>query len=444
MNLTKRFGDVAVLSGITCSFVGGKIVGLVGANGAGKSTFLNCLAGLLKPDSGSLTLNGINYEPRNSAQARGLGVRFAPQELGFFPDLTIAENWKLLTDGESVRRNVPNYGTPNNIAASFLQPANVQRLILDAINADSTKVLLLDEPTALLEDEAGQEYLNHLKRIIGPKTIVIISTHRLKDLERLDRWLFLKDGSISLDTAIFSVARTHYLASDDEGGKSNNGCSRHSEGSNRVVAEADINTCAFGKAHFSILSGEILGVTAPSGAPLFEIARSLSSTLKSRSLRVAFLGPERQLDHVMPHLNVGDHVSLALDADLEFSKTGHFFKKMMDALGISWGPELRKRPIISLSGGTQQKLFVALNLLQTAEVRILCDPLRGVDQASARAVLELLRNRPTQSVPRIIFTHDLEFLMNCADRIAIAKIGVPMGFFSTNEFSSIGSLRELL
>lgn len=436
-NLRKRLGNVDALDGITVDLPSGELVGLIGPNGAGKSTLLKCLAGHLRPDHGTIVLDAKPFSPGNPGAARAAGVRLVEQELALFPSLTASQNWELLTGSSRESREHSSKGLAAldwNSPVGLLEAADSQRLLLGAALSGRARVLMFDEPTALLDEHSASSFLDTLKSGKGGRTC-LMATHRLNDLAHLDRWLFLQDGQIVLDTRTWSEAEAFFLSSGKKAATP-----ALIEAQDGKSYQVEVNSPPFPLVPLELRGGSIVGLTAASGAPLYEFSRALIRELRVTPVAVSYLGPERQSDHVFGELSVGDHLALALDDGARTAENFRAVTELMLALGLEVTEPFRKRSIRTLSGGMQQKLFVAIACAKRADVRILCDPLRGVDRVSARAIGELLQRLRVSRDAVVVVSQDPELLLDCCDPIVIMAPHAEPILIAADEIASASQL----
>lgn len=437
LDLQKKLGNVAALDGVTVDLPSGELVGLIGPNGAGKTTLLKCLAGHLSPDRGLMVLDGHAFHPRNPGAARAAGIRLVEQELALFPSLSVAQNWELIT--RSPLR--PHDSSAESIVAidwsnpvDSLEAAAAQRLLLSAALSGKARVLMFDEPTALLDEYSARSFLETLKCGKGGRTC-LIATHRLNDLSHLDRWLFLQQGRIVLDTRMWKEAKAFFLSSGKRLAKG-----PASESAIGESYEVEVGTETFPPVRIPLKGGSIVGLTAASASPLFTVARKLVRKLREAGVTVSYLGPERQSDHLFSELSVGDHLSLGLGRGTTGSNDSHNVIELLHAVGLEVTESFKRRPIRTLSGGMQQKLFVAIACGRSADVRILCDPLRGVDLASASVIVEKFQSLKNNGDAMAVVTQDAELLLDCCDPIVIMAPNASPTVLPAQEIGTAGEL----
>ncbi|MFJ4767899.1 ABC transporter ATP-binding protein [Streptomyces uncialis] len=200
--LTKRYGDVAALNGFTLSVAAGEIVGLVGHNGAGKSTFVEIVSGLIRPDGGRVTIGG-----KDPVRARAT-VGVSPQNIALYRSTTVHEHLRLFGGLAGLRRGALRREIDLLVSALHLAPfrdrpvgvlsGGQQRRAQAAVALiHRPRLLLMDEPTAGADPETRQALLDVVKERAGEGAAVIYTTHYLPELTELDATLAVaRDGRI--------------------------------------------------------------------------------------------------------------------------------------------------------------------------------------------------------------------------------------------------------
>ena len=198
--VTKRYGGVHALGGVDFSLRAGEIHALLGENGAGKSTLINVLGELVRPDSGTVEVNGQRVEIRHVTDADRLGIRVIHQELSLAPNLSVAENLFLgreplrfgLLDRhrmfEEAQRLIALLGLPEALVAT-LSTARQQMVEIARALGVRSRVLILDEPTSSLSEAETAALFNALRRLREQGVGVIYISHRLEEVRRIARLL---------------------------------------------------------------------------------------------------------------------------------------------------------------------------------------------------------------------------------------------------------------
>ncbi len=224
--ITKSFGGIRALKGVSLQLLPGEVHALVGENGAGKSTLIKVLTGAVQPDSGEIWLRGERVENTTPALTRALGISVVYQEPALFPDLTVAENlalgketrrpwhrvaWKARTESaETLLRRVGARILPNQLAGELSMPEQQLVEIAKALDAN-TSVLILDEPTASLGEQDAENLFRIIDQVRAAGTAVLYISHRFEELFRLaHRVTVLRDGN-SIETRSMAGTNTDDL-----------------------------------------------------------------------------------------------------------------------------------------------------------------------------------------------------------------------------------------
>jgi ABC-type uncharacterized transport system ATPase subunit len=211
--LSKRFGPVTACAEVSLDVAAGEIVGLLGQNGAGKTTLMNLIAGVDRPDSGSVTLGGVTLRPGHLAQARASGIAMVHQEFSLIDALTVWENVALVHEGplsrrwtaDAVRQLSEAFGLDMSghldTRAGALSPAMRQRVEIVKCLVQEPRLILLDEPTAILSRQEASRLFAILRRLVRDRLAsVVVSNHRLAEvLGSTDRIVVLRAGAVVAD-----------------------------------------------------------------------------------------------------------------------------------------------------------------------------------------------------------------------------------------------------
>jgi ribose transport system ATP-binding protein len=472
-NLDKRYGATHALRDVSITVPRGVVHGIIGENGAGKSTFIKIVSGLERQDSGSLALNGREYRPRNIEDARSHGVWTAFQELGLLPNLSVAENLLMpsLRSGprkspfvarkaneQAVSETLANFGLehiPPGRAVEMLPLAERQKLEIVRAISHNPELLLLDEPTAALPDpEWLFDILRKLKAKSPDLTVLYIS-HRLNEIESLcESSTVLCNGAIVKTLAMKDADRDlimSLMAGSREGKSSISSelASREAAEARRIgrkqgVPSVKVDGLSGGKVRnvsFTLHKGEILGVAGLGSQGQREVFRMLAGvdragagtveidgkivkmTSPTRALRagVCFVPEDRKVEGLLPGLRTLHNVSIA-----SLSKVmtlGIIRRKKEYAAGLApsslvdLSPEYLTRDVDALSGGNQQKAVVARSLMREATNLLLYDPSRGVDVGTKASLYDMMRHVTDQGISILWYSTDLWELTSVCDRI---------------------------
>ena len=471
-NVSKRFGGVTALSEVSFDVRAGEVHGLVGENGAGKSTMMKLLAGVHGDFDGEFLLRGQPARLSSPADAQAKGIGMVHQELSTFQHLTVAEN--LFGRTLPSRAGLVDWGRMRREAQAHLAELGLdidamrrmgelsvgsQQLVeIARVIFSGADVVILDEPTSALsvpETRRLFDFIGNLKR--QGRTMIFIS-HFLEDvLEVSDRVSVLKDGRkvATLDAKqatkhqlielmIGSGARL--LQQTYEQGKSDARRQGQPPGAVVLSAEALGRRGAFDGVSFDLHAGEIVGLFGFMGAGQNQLARCLfgadapdvgSLRLGGRPLRLKNTSVAR--DAGIAYVPENRHHSLMLRQEIYKNITlahlGHLIRGLLSrrtelavagALSVDVGVRPAGRPLMpvgALSGGNQQKVVLAKWLTRQPKVLILNEPTRGMDVGAKDEVMSVVQGLGAKGVATLLITTEPETIVAYADRALVMSKG---------------------
>ncbi|MGR9284713.1 sugar ABC transporter ATP-binding protein [Rhizobium leguminosarum] len=440
------FGAVRALDGVTLRVMPGECVGLVGHNGAGKSTIVSVINGGLTPHEGSVASDGERLERYGINAARARGVRCVFQELSLCPNLSIVENTRIMhrhLGGFGWRRRAakiietsldavfPGHGIDSSRAVGDLSIAERQMVEIAMAFSDSgiaPRLVILDEPTSSLDASLARQMLDHVRRFIAAGGSVIFISHILHEiLETADRIVVMKDGRV--------VAERPAQGFDHHGLVEAMGTVAKEETGQRSVRE--LSTAPLILSHqakglpFAARKGEIIGLAGLAGHGQTELLLALhaaqsSNWLPERDPLVTFVAGDRRLNGVFELWSILHNFSIASLGDL--SRRGLILAGEEETKGADWKrrieirtPDMDNR-ILSLSGGNQQKVLFARALATRAPVVLMDDPMRGVDVGTKQEVYAIIRDEAARGRTFIWYSTEMDEVRLC-DRVYVFREG---------------------
>lgn len=488
----KNYSGNQVLEGVNLSLSPGEIHGLVGENGAGKSTLMNILFGMDVIHStggydGEMTLDGEVYNPKNPMEAMDYGIGMVHQEFMLIPGFTIAENIKL--NRENTKPNIAskvlgkkleildkkqmdadaeialsklNLDIDHNLKVAGLPVGHMQFIeIAREIDKSNLKVLILDEPTAVLTESEAEQFLEVIKTLSNLGIAILFITHRLDEIKTItDNITILRDGKLvkSVKTSDIStpeiaeqmVGRNIELTSSD--------IKKFDDDSEIALKIEDMYVNMPGEAikgvNLDIRKGEILGIGGLAGQGKLGVSNGIMGLYPTVG-KILKDGQELPLNNPRGMLNKGvaflsedrKEVGLLLDEPIDFNiaytsieikedfirKTGPL--KIVDknrvknhSLDMIKRLDIRckdqKQHTRYLSGGNQQKVCIARALTFEPDILMVSEPTRGIDVGAKKLVLDtLLELNKEHNMTIIITSSELAELKQISDRIAIITEG---------------------
>lgn len=457
-HVDKRFGATTALSDVSFSIASGEVHALLGENGAGKSTVLSIIAGLLPPDRGALRLDGQPFAPKSALEAREGGIAIVPQEPILARHLSVRENITLgqepmrfgLVDRREARaiasRALAALGAsvdPDAIV-STLSPAEGQLvMIARALAHPNARVLILDEPTSSLSATDASRVLDAVQKLAGSGKTVIYVSHHLAEVKRVaDRFTVMRAGKVVESGAVASatVGRLAELML----GRS----LEETRGARREPGEVLLTlTNIAGQrlpldASVTLRRGEILGIAGLVGAGRTELCRAVfgldrvrSGTVKVKSYAadegarpwqrlaqgLGMLSEDRKGEGLLTTMSIADNITLSRLGQV--AKLGLVSKRAQDEaasaliarLGIkALGPRIAAG---SLSGGNQQKVAIARLLFDDVDVFLLDEPTRGIDPGSRESIYRLFEELADGGKAVLWVSSQAAELMRVCDRV---------------------------
>ncbi|MBV8080693.1 MAG: sugar ABC transporter ATP-binding protein [Actinobacteria bacterium] len=464
----KSFGGVEVLHGVDLDAAAGSIVALLGENGAGKSTLVKILAGDYTPDAGEIAIGGERYSQLTPISARAAGVRMIHQEFQDAPTLTVAENISLgrlpsrsgLVRWREVRERAETVLAQMGVTLSPSAPVGKlrvgERQVVEIARAlsDEARVLILDEPTAALSQQEVDRLFAFLRRLRDQGTAIIYITHRLDEVHAIsDRVQVLRDGSVAAEgkTEDFDRARlVEAMIGRAAAALSRPPAPTWPLGETPALElSAASAEPAFRNVTLAVRPGEIVALYGKLGAGSAEVAETVfglrkltSGTLAvggkpgtargpaaSISRGVGFVPADRKREAILPVRPVAENV--AASSWRRLAKLGWLISRRSEAAAYKrWHDALSIRsrndplqPIITLSGGNQQKVVLARWLERGSPLLVMIEPTRGVDVGARAELYASMRELASDGVAMLISTSDYEEVVQVADRALVMARG---------------------
>ena len=466
-NVTKSFGAVRALRGVSLTVHAGEAHALVGENGAGKSTLLKILAGIVQPDAGEIRWQGERLHLRSPREALERGIGMVYQEMLSFPNLSVAGNIfagrELTGRGGTLHTAAMRERTRALLAelhldidpdaqAEWLSAAHRQLLQVARALAFECRILVLDEPTTSLTDAEADHLFAVLQKLKARGVTLLYVSHRLPEVFRLcDRISVLRDGAHVETTERRAVTPEHVVRamvgrdlpprSVDEGTPSKSRL-LSIEGLSRQPCFRDVS--------LSVAQGEIVGLFGLVGAGRSELLETIfglhqpdegtirlgadlvrpDSPRSAARAGIALVPEERQRQGLFFNLTVRHNLVLP-DRTARGDTLVHTDRERRQAqeLVTTWriktaGVEV---PPDSLSGGNQQKVVLAKWLATSPRVLLLDEPTKGVDVGAKFEIHEIIRREARRGVACLVASSDLPEVLALAHRIVVMRAGRVQG-----------------
>jgi len=469
--IKKNFGTVRALAGVDLRIDPGELLGIVGHNGAGKSTLMGVLRGTIRRTAGSISIDGADVADEYSVRrAYELGIRCVFQETSLCLTLKVFENARLIHRdlkgfgwakrarrliGDMLDEIFPGHGIDVDSVTGDLPAAQRQMVeIARAFTVVSAPVrlIILDEPTSALDASIAAQLLHFVQRAAERGQSCVLISHRLKEIiGNTMRVIVMRDGAVvgeepsaglheeMLVEKMGVMAQTqerptHRDSAQQLGGGSAVGASAAGSASKGGLP-ADFGTLRVevepvhgSKIKLMARAGEVIGLAGLDAhgqrATLLRTFNAAYATEHGASVRgnVAYVSGDRHREGVFSLWSVGHNLTIGMLRQI--SRWGLIHPQAEDRLAGQWRDRLSiktptvKAPIMSLSGGNQQKVLIARALCSGADIVLLDDPMRGVDVSSKREMFEQIRREAAGGKCFLLYTTESEELNYC-DRIYV-------------------------
>jgi len=473
-NISKSFSGVPVLREIDLDLYPGEVHGLVGENGAGKSTLIKIMSGAYHPDKGTITYQGQAIKNLTPHWARENGINAIYQEIDLIPSLSAAENISLGNepvkrggniDWPAVRRKaltiLEDMGAllDVDVPVGSLKVAYQQMVAIARALSLNSKVLILDEPTAVFTSSEIDLLFNIIHRLKSQGIALVYISHHLDEIFQIgERVTVLRDGSL---------IRTGFIQEFDKQSLVKAMVGRDIDFSRRAISNGhgEEILCVEGLSRagvvenvsFRLHRGEILGVAGLVGAGRTEMGRLLvgadpatSGRITLRGKPIRFSSPRQALEAGMGMLpesrkeeglvlprSMAENIAYGMvEKQTRFGlvpwrKIRSKANEMIETLDVR--PRNPNLPVESMSGGNQQKVVLAKLLAAQCEVLILDEPTRGVDVGARMEIYKVMQQMKQEGKAILMISSDLPEILTQADRILVMAGGRIAGDLSSAE-----------
>lgn len=472
-NITKSFAGIHALSGVNFTLEAGEVHALVGENGAGKSTLMRILGGEMRPDQGAVSIGGEPVRLTGPIDAIRRGISIIHQEMALAPDLSVAENiflgelparigWAELRRKARTLINRLGFDIPPGALVSDLSVAHQQVVeIAKALSRDA-RVIVFDEPTAVLSMGDAQRLLNIIRNLRADGVGIVYISHRLDEIFAIsDRVSVLKDGR-NVDVVTPDKATVDDLIRMMVGRPLSQmfGEKPQTTIGDVLLKVTDLDLPnGVGGVSFELRKGEVVGLGGLVGSGRSEVARAIFGADPIRSGAIELHGqpyrPRTPKQAVARGVNLvpEDRKGQGIVLDMEISKnmtmartkpvtTLGFFRstrerKVVDGLIQSLRVKLGhpSDPVSSLSGGNQQKIVLAKWFHSGGDVVILDEPTRGVDVGAKTEIYSLIHRMAAEGKALLIISSEHAELFGLCDRVLVMGEGRLRGELHPDDYS---------
>ncbi len=465
--ITKEYPGTKALDNVDFDIEKGKVNVLIGENGAGKSTLMKVIAGIESPTSGKIYMDGKEIVLKNTVDAKKHGIGIIHQELSLFPNLKVYQNIFMndeRTKGGIFLDNKAHKEEAERILERLEYPVDVDMQVSDLrvgqqqmieiarnLAEEHLKILIMDEPTSSLSEMEVEALFRVMRDLLKQGTAIVYISHRLEEIMKIgDNVTIFRNGRLVArsevkDTSIPQIVR-HMTGKEKD--------------FTRTDRKLDGGGYLLNHVNFKLKRGEVLGIYGLMGAGRTEIFECLMGLrpehtgtvkLEGKPIRIksirsqidkgfALVPEDRQREGLVQALNIGRNISLSVLNRLKklcFVDLGREKKeveKEIDELRIKVAD--RGLPILSLSGGNQQKCVIGKGLLTDPKILLLDESSRGIDIGAKTEVFEIIQRLAEEGLSCIVVSSELKEILAVADRIVVLSNGIVTGEFTGDEITN--------
>ena len=464
--IVKTFPGTKALDHVTLKLRKGEIHALVGENGAGKSTLMNVLTGQFYCDSGEVFVEGEPVRFSSPKEALKRNIILVPQELNLIPEASVAEN--VFLGNEVVNGALINWKTAKkeaerlldlldvhidveqpvkNLSAAYQQLVSIARAL-----AYEPKVLILDEPTAVLTNKETESLFASMQKLKQNGTAMVFISHHLDEImEQCDRITIMKDGCLVTEVPVSEITKDEMinLMAGKQVKKTKRVKRNVSEGriygSTEPEPQRRIPECKLpgekgrdplrGRPGRRGTYGNFLGITEkePGGEIYIEGKKAnIKSPIDAIRYGLGYVSEERRHDGITPNMSVMENLvmpsldNLKTGGLIDWKKAVKVTDQYIDSFKIKTAS--RETLIKNLSGGNQQKVIVARWMAKGIKMLILDEPTRGIDVNAKGEIHQLIRELADSGVSVVVISSEMEEVLALADRIMVVHRGKISGY----------------
>jgi len=480
-NIRKVYPGTVALNDVDFQIEKGKVNVLVGENGAGKSTLMKIIAGIEQPTNGSLFLNGKPVSFKNTSEASEKGIGIIHQELSLFPNMTVMQNlfvgrektFKKVSVNQKLQREITvkaleqlKYPIEPNRPVSGLR-VGAQQIVEIARNVakENLQILIMDEPTSSLSKAEVTVLFEVINDLISKGIAIVYISHRLEEIMQIgDNITVLRDGNIVANELIKDIS-IDWIVEQMVGGT----VLAPEKSADRTFDEEILRVEGLGlfrngrhlyrDVSFNLHKGEILGVYGLLGSGRTELFEALIGDCPPDSGDIYFKGKKEKIKNVSSQIKKGFAFvpedrqreglvqTMSIKKNLSLSSLYKYVKglaisnkqetaaadKMIKEVGIKTSN--KELPILSLSGGNQQKVVIGKGLLTSPEIYLMDEPSRGIDVGAKAEVYGIMKDLAKQGISIVFISSELKEIIALADRVIVLAGGMKTGELSGDEIT---------
>jgi len=481
--IDKIYPGTKALDGVSFDLLKQKVNVLIGENGAGKSTLMKMIAGIEQPSAGKMYMDGeeVFFKDTNAARAKGIGI--IHQELSLFPNLSVYQNIfmcheekkglflnnkKHIEGAKKILKRLEHEIAPDTLVGDLRVGQQQMVEIARNLIQDDLRVLIMDEPTSSLSAAEVDVLFKIMRELIEQGISIVYISHRLEEIMQIgDHVTILRDGKYVADADICDIELS-WIVENMVGKNTQYHRFERSIDLNKAEKILEVKNLKLPKkgggwllddVNIYLKKGEVLGIYGLLGAGRSELFECLMGLHPEHTGEVVFNGEPMKVGDVSDQIQKGfalipeDRQSQGLIQPMDICKNTSIASMQNYRAGIFHSVKKEEKcvdeqirdlhikvadkhlPILSLSGGNQQKVVIAKGLLTHPEVLLLDEPSRGIDIGAKTEVFEIIHELSESGLSIIVISSELKEIMAIADRIYILSNGKLTGELSGNEIT---------
>ena len=470
--ISKIYPGTKALDNVDFDLLTGKVNVLIGENGAGKSTLMKMIAGIEQPSEGKMYMGDEEVSFKNTTDARKKGIGIIHQELNLFPNLPVYENIFMAREKkkgmsmdneyhkkksaqilERLEHPIPVDTLVGDLRVGQQQMIEIAKNLVD----DDLKILIMDEPTSSLSEQEVQVLFKIMRELTAAGISIVYISHRLEEIMQIgDHVTILRDGKYVADADVKDIDVPWIVQQMTGGAKSYPKRERNVDWEKQPIAMEvkDLTLPKSGGGYlldhvsFELRKGEILGIYGLMGAGRTEVFECLmglrpehtgevlvdGEPMKIRSISeqiekgFALVPEDRQREGLVQALDIGRNTSLSAIHKyrkgplVDFKKENEMVEQEIKDIHIKVAD--KRLPILSLSGGNQQKVVIGKGILTNPKILLLDEPSRGIDIGAKTEVFDIINQYAEQGLSIIVISSELKEVIAIADRVLVLSNGI--------------------
>ncbi len=479
--ISKIYPGTKALDNVNFDLLTGRVNVLIGENGAGKSTLMKMIAGIEKPSEGKLYMGEDEVNFKDTTEARKHGIGIIHQELNLFTNLPIYQNIFMAREKKKglgmdnkfhkeqaekvlqrLEHPIPVDTLVGDLRVGQQQMIEIARNLVD----DDLKILIMDEPTSSLSEQEVQVLFKIMRELTASGISIVYISHRLEEIMQIgDHVTILRDGKYVADAEVEDIDVPWIVKKMTGEGKSYPKRDRVIDWKNqpKVLEVKDLSLPKPGggqllnKVTFDLKKGEILGIYGLMGAGRTEIFEcimglrpehsgkvyldgekiNITSITKQIERGLALVPEDRQREGLVQTMDIGRNCSLS--SLMKYTKAGFVDYKKENEMVDSQIKDIhikvadKRLPILSLSGGNQQKVVIGKGILTNPKILLMDEPSRGIDIGAKTEVFDIINQYAEQGLSIIVISSELKEIISIADRVIVLSNGLVTGELNGDE-----------